>query len=240
MQEIDATKINGPREGAVEPADKPLAGLDTDNSSAAVEAQAERVRVYVDGFNLYYGLHDKYDRKYLWLDLRALAMRYLRAGQVLNGVHYFTARRRVGEAAKANQAVYLQALKLRGVDVVEGRFQEKPLECRSCGASWTSYEEKQTDVNLCLRLLEDAVERKFDVAMLVSADSDMVPAIRSVRRLQRSAKVIAMFPPARYSEAMKRAVHSHLRLSEARIRQSQLPQTVYGPGGTYSRPKHWA
>lgn len=239
MSGADATKINGPQEGAVEPADKPLTGLDSDNSSALAGAQAERVRVYVDGFNLYYGLHDKYDRRYLWLDLRALATRYLRDGQVLTGVHYFTARRRTGEAAKANQAVYLQALKLKGVEVVEGRFQEKPLECRSCGAAWTSYEEKQTDVNLCLRLLEDAVEERFDVAMLISADSDMVPAIRSVRRLRRSAKVIAMFPPARYSEDLKRAVHSYLRLSEARIRQSQLPQTVYGPGGTYNRPKHW-
>jgi hypothetical protein len=34
---------------------------------------------YVDGFNLYHGLHDKYGRRYLWLDLGHLVQR-LRPG----------------------------------------------------------------------------------------------------------------------------------------------------------------
>jgi len=40
-----------------------------------------RVTVYIDGFNLYFGLRDQYGRKYLWLDLQALAESLLRAGQ---------------------------------------------------------------------------------------------------------------------------------------------------------------
>ncbi|MGH3867164.1 MAG: hypothetical protein ACRDQ4_13670 [Pseudonocardiaceae bacterium] len=31
--------------------------------------------------------------------------------------------------------------------VVDGRFQQKSRHCRDCGAAWTVYEEKETDVN---------------------------------------------------------------------------------------------
>ena len=50
-----------------------------------------RVAVYVDGFNLYYGLRSKGWRRYYWLDLRRLSEQFLRAGQRLVLVRYFTA-----------------------------------------------------------------------------------------------------------------------------------------------------
>jgi hypothetical protein len=31
-----------------------------------------RVNCYIDGFNLYHGVHGEYGRKYLWLDVRAM------------------------------------------------------------------------------------------------------------------------------------------------------------------------
>lgn len=48
--------------------------------------------VYVDGFNLYYGLKSKGWRRFYWLDVRELSEKLLRAGQQLVGVRYFTAR----------------------------------------------------------------------------------------------------------------------------------------------------
>lgn len=47
-----------------------------------------RVAVYVDGFNLYFGLRERYGRKYLWLDLQVLAASLLRPGQSLERVRY--------------------------------------------------------------------------------------------------------------------------------------------------------
>ncbi len=43
----------------------------------------ERVKAYVDGFNLYHGLKTRHGRKYLWLDLQALAVRLLKPSQHL-------------------------------------------------------------------------------------------------------------------------------------------------------------
>jgi hypothetical protein len=66
----------------------------------------DRVKVYVDGFNLYHGLKAKHGRKYLWLDLQELAVRLLKPSQHLVGVEYFTARVRNQPAAEERQSVY--------------------------------------------------------------------------------------------------------------------------------------
>ena len=57
---------------------------------ATASHQPERLIVYVDGFNLYHGLHDDSGHSLLWLDLVKLAQR-LRPHQQLIGVKYFTA-----------------------------------------------------------------------------------------------------------------------------------------------------
>ena len=48
------------------------------------------VIAYVDGFNLYHGLHQAYGRRYLWLDLQHLVQRVRPHDQIL-AVRYFTA-----------------------------------------------------------------------------------------------------------------------------------------------------
>lgn len=232
-------KINDPLSGAVRPTDQPLAGYADEGSGLPPEKQVERVAVYVDGFNLYYGLHEKLGRRYLWLDLRALAAQFLQPNQRLTEVKYFTARRRNDPGGQANQGVYLGALRARGVKVVEGRFQEKQQECKGCGGGWTAYEEKQSDVSFCIQLLEDAVARVFDVALLITADSDMTPAVKAVRRQRPDAKLVALFPPARASGDLQRAVHASFRIGDAKIRQSQLPETVHTPARSYTRPAKW-
>ena len=55
------------------------------------KTMTRRVAVYVDGFNLYYGLRSKGWRRYYWLDLRRLSEQFLRARQRLVLVRYFTA-----------------------------------------------------------------------------------------------------------------------------------------------------
>src|SRR3989304_4835741 len=74
----------------------------------------ERVIVYIDGFNLYFGICDKGWRRYLWLDLPALATRLLTPGQQLVATKYFTARVRADPGKIRRQSTYLQALEARG------------------------------------------------------------------------------------------------------------------------------
>jgi uncharacterized LabA/DUF88 family protein len=166
----------------------------------------------------------------------------LRPGQTLEQITYFTARVRNDPEAQRRQSDYLDALASHSsrVSVVDGRFQEKLRRCRDCGAVWTVYEERETDVNIAAALIEDAVLDRYDTALLVSADSDLCPAIVTMKRLCPEKRIIAAFPPKRHSADLKRAVDGYLPLGDDKIRQAQLPTEVVNNAGiTLRRPKHW-
>ncbi|GAA0406823.1 hypothetical protein GCM10009530_68810 [Microbispora corallina] len=206
--------------------------------------EPERVGVYVDGFNLYYGLRSLAGRRYLWLDLSALARRLLKPGQELCAVRYFTAPVRGEPAALARQQTYQAALETLGVDIVLGRFQERRDRCRLCGTSRRSYEEKQSDAALASAIVADVALGAVDVVLLMSADSDLCAAVEAVRGVdaRRGAKtrVITVFPPGRRSDALRRASDAWFPVGEAVIRRAQLPPLVHGrDGAVYHRPAHW-
>lgn len=203
---------------------------------------SQRVAVYIDGFNLYFGMHEKYQRRYLWLDLASLASSFLKPGQQLVRTAYFTARVRNDPAAQANQGAYLSALRAHGgCDVVEGRFQHKMRTCLKCRHSYPHYEEKETDVSLATSLLEDAVTGVYDRAILVTADSDLGPAVRAVRRLRPQVAVVAAFPPARRSDDLRKQVHAVFTIGRDKLRDAQLPTSVTdaATGRVHVRPAHW-
>jgi uncharacterized LabA/DUF88 family protein len=199
--------------------------------------------VYVDGFNLYYGLKAGYGRKYHWLDLQLLASSLLRPGQELRAVHYFTARAFNNSESEGRQVTYLDALASHSpkVRLIEGRFQEKPQGCLNCGARWTAYEEKETDVNIAIALLEDAVLDAYDVAFIISGDSDLRPAVAAVKRVNPGKKVIAAFPPRRHSKDLAQAVDAYVSISTTKVRNAQLPPKIVTAAGIIlERPAHWS
>ncbi|RBQ18684.1 NYN domain-containing protein [Spongiactinospora rosea] len=203
--------------------------------------KSEAVAAYIDGFNLYHGIRP-YGRRYLWLDLEAMTRRLLRPHQRLASVRYFTAPIRNDPAAQTRQNAYLGALQAHtSVDIVLGRFQERRRQCHACGATWRTYEEKESDVAIALAMIEDAVRGGFDKILLVSGDSDFCVAVRAVRRLNPAVGVIVVFPPGRRSDVLGRAAHGRFFLGIDTIRRSQLPPLVPGPAGlTYTRPKSWS
>ena len=142
----------------------------------------ERLVACIDGFNLYHGLRDARLRSSRWLDLRGMCTSLLKPSQQLELVRYFTARVRRNPAAARRQSMYMDALlACGGIEIDFGHFLSSPTRCRSCGAVRHRQEEKRTDVNIAVRLLEDAYDDRFDTAMVVSGDSDLVPPIESVR-----------------------------------------------------------
>ncbi len=78
------------------------------------------------------------------------------------------------------QSAFIDALLARGdIEIDFGHFLSKPVTCRSCGSTWQKNEEKKTDVNIAVRLLEVAYDDRFDVAVVISGDSDLVPPIEA-------------------------------------------------------------
>ena len=142
----------------------------------------ERVIAYIDGFNLYHGLRDAKLKSSRWLDLRGVCESLLKPHQELVVVRYFTSIVRNKSGAR-RQNVYLDALRSRGdIQIDLGHLLPKTLTCSKCGYQHSTVEEKKTDVNIAVRLLEDAYDDQFDVGIVISADSDLAPPIQAVRR----------------------------------------------------------
>ena len=201
-------------------------------STTGATQGAERVSVYIDGFNLYFGLNDKGWRRYLWLDIPALATHLLKPHQSLVGVKYFTTR--VGAPAESvrRQTVFLDALGVRGgVEIVYGNFIYNNDGCDGCGRTWTRREEKQTDVNLAVHMMRDAHDDIFDTALLISGDSDLVPAVKEVRRIPPGRRVVAIWPPERRSTDLCNASSASMALGRGALVACQLPAIVSDPSG---------
>lgn len=200
----------------------------------------QRLTVYVDGFNLYHGIHDWTGRRLLWLDLHALAQS-LRPHQMLVGVKYFTAPVLDDPGAQSRQAHYIEGLtKLhRTVEVVNGRYERKPMECLRCQATWTSYEEKETDVNIATRIVADAYTGSSDSIIVVSGDSDLAPAVRVARKANPRLFVAAAFPPRRFSQELKDLMPASFHIGRSKVTKSQLPETFEAEGKTFQRPTSW-
>ncbi|KZS64625.1 NYN domain-containing protein [Mycobacterium ostraviense] len=157
----------------------------------------ERLAIYVDGFNLYHGLHDKWRCRYLWLDLGALG-RSIRPRSKLVKIKYFTAPVLNEPNALSRQSGYQAALVAHNpglIEVIQGRYQTKRKTCHACHRSWTEYEEKETDVNIAAHLVSDAAIGVSDAAIIISADSDLVPAVKAARAMNPSLFIAAAFPP---------------------------------------------
>jgi len=186
----------------------------------------------VDGFNVYHSLLDaeRVTRRSLHqLDVAGLCASYL---HVLPGrstqpaIVYFSAlahhleQRRPGQ--RARQVRYLSALRSAGVDVRLGRFKAKCLTCPLCGRRFTRYEEKETDVALGVHLVEFALQQSCDAVVLVSGDSDLLPALVAARRLAPSTTLAVALPFGRSNVALERAADLAFTIKPAAYARHQL------------------
>jgi len=209
-----------------------------------------RTIVYIDGYNLYYGLRDKFGRKYLWLDLTRFAMSLLSdTKQELAKAKYFTSADPGNTGSAQRQQTYWKALETcPALDLIRGKYREKPTrcascgaaeaECRSCGSKLIFKNEKMTDVNIATHLVGDAHNNAFDVAILVGGDTDLVPAVEAVVSLKK--RMIVAFPPNRQNNEMSDAATGSFILTEGKFKNAQFPSRVeVAPKIYVDRPDKW-
>ena len=211
---------------------------------AADSSLAQRVAVYVDGLNLYYGLKSRNWRRYYWLDVRRLAENVVRPGQSLAVVRYFTARvepQADDPERHIRQDTYLQALAtLPDLTIQYGHHLPKIVTCQRCGATRKTFEEKMTDVNIAMALLRDAMRNSFDTAIVISADSDLTGPINAVLRDYPAKRVVVAFPPNRNSVTLSRNATASFTLGRKLVNDSQLPPQVVKPNGyALHKPTRW-
>lgn len=183
-----------------------------------------RILVLIDGFNYYHKLKEyqqKYNKCVKWLDYKSLIESWLTDDDDKNNVaiYYFSALAtwRGADSVKRHKT-YIKALEKRGIKPVYGEFKEKKIHrCKSnekcidctCHPEHTKlvrHEEKNSDVNLAITLIEKTLKDEYDKCFILSADNDFASAICKALELNSGKKIIIQPPPlAQKSIPPKRA-----------------------------------
>jgi uncharacterized LabA/DUF88 family protein len=201
----------------------------------------ERVIAYVDGYNLYYGLRTKQWKWFYWLNIQLLLRHLLKPGQELEITKYFTTIVNDPVERHQRQAIFLEALQtLQNFEIYYGHFLSVPVTCHNCGHRHKTYHEKMTDVNITVELMTDAFQDRFDTALLVSADSDLVGPIKAVKHLFADKRVVVAFPPARSSSVLQRVAHGVYYIGRDKLSKSVFPnEVIKADGFILHRPDEW-
>ena len=213
--------------------------------SEAPSPSRDRI-VYIDGFNLYYGAVRGTPHK--WLNIEKY-FSLLRPDDDIQQIHYFTAP--IVGPTRPNQDVYLRAMAtLPLVDVVLGKFKKKRLVCgvKACAhigdRLFDALEEKRTDVNIGIYMLDDAYQNRCDTLILVSGDSDLVPALNMIKTRFPNKTLIVYVPtrnPIRGAAVeLRSAADKDRNLPLNLLALSQFPNRLPdGAGGFITKPAAW-
>jgi len=215
----------------------------------------KRAIVYIDGYNLYFGLLKGTCWK--WLDLWKFAEVLLDGRYELVEVRYFTAPIKthpVDLAASERQNAYVQAVStLPGVKITTGFYSKNKMrapyvseKCAECDVvedglvQVYKMEEKRSDVNLAVSAVVDAADDKADCFVFVTGDSDQVGAIEAIR--YKYDKTVVVFNPHEAGgKHLKRAASFFKHIPRDLPSQCQLPDAipVGTRGNSIRRPAAW-
>ncbi len=206
-----------------------------------------KTNVYVDGFSLYYGCVK--GTPYHWLDLAALC-RVSLPSNTIHRIRYFTARvqDRPDDPGQAQrQQIYIRALEtIPNLSVHYGHYLSHTMRMPLATPPVTGpravevikTEEKGSDVNIPTHLLVDGFEHDYDVAVIISNDSDLLLPIEVVRK-KLKLRVGILNPQKNPSWALKRASTFYNPIGTAMLRVSQFPSTLKDSHGTITKPAAW-
>src|SRR5690348_4030207 len=99
-------------------------------------------------------------------------------------------------------------------------------------------EEKGSDVNIAANLLLDAHLSRFDQAIIISNDSDLLAPIRFARR-NFNKRVGVLNPHRRPSQVLLREADFVRPIRVGAVAAAQFPEKMSDQNGTFVRPAKW-
>jgi uncharacterized LabA/DUF88 family protein len=204
--------------------------------------------VYVDGFNLYYGAVK--GTTYKWLNIYKLCKMLLPKNQITK-IKYFTAlvTARPKDMDQPNrQQIYLRALRTIPIlEIIYGHFLEhevmmpvaNPLPGEPKYKLMIKTEEKGSDVNIAAHMINDGYKGKYEVAVVLSNDSDLVEPIKIVRQ-ELNLPVIVLSPiPTHPSHELQKYATFMKPIRKGILSVSQFPSMMRDATGDFYKPPTW-
>ena len=203
--------------------------------------------VYVDGFNLYFGCVK--GTPYKWLNIAHLCD-VLLPGHQIERIKYFTARvhGRPGDPlGPLRQQTFLRALRtIKNIEIYFGHFLThqvmmplaQPVPGLPQFVRVIKTDEKGSDVNLATHLLHDGHLGRYEAAVVISGDSDLLSPVRFV--MQDLKKPVGVLNPQRRTcrvLAAQATFYKHVRRGV--LAACQFPVTMNDAKGTFHKPSTW-
>ncbi len=194
-----------------------------------------RVSFLIDGFNLYHSViqasRDLGGASTKWLNIHSLCSSYLPDfGKTakIGSVHYFTALPfYLNDGDKIRrQKDFNRCLESTGVDVKTAKFKSKDLFCKRCNQFTKTQEEKETDVAIAAKLFELLITDSADIVALVSGDTDLIPAARTVDHLYSRDNIRFILPYGRSNDEIKQLFPNSIDVKKERYIAHQFPDPV--------------
>jgi uncharacterized LabA/DUF88 family protein len=199
-----------------------------------------RVAFFIDGFNVYHALDEqKKYWKYKWLNYAKLATCYITTKDTVNNIFYFSALAYWNPEKVRRHNILISGLKHFGVEVILGEFKLKDKKCRSCHCLYQTYEEKQTDVNISIKLFQEAIYDNYDTAIIISGDSDLIPALKVVKTTFPTKQIGIIIPIGRRAESLKNTADFYMKMKEKHLASSQFDNPFDIGSDILQRPSHW-
>jgi len=205
-----------------------------------------RTSIYIDGFNFYY-LAVK-STPYKWLDFKEVFTKILHSENKIISINYFTAivDGKRDPRKPIRQQTYIRALKHYIPEFKEfyGEFKTKNVympRTKSRGKNKfvqvIKTEEKGSDVNLAVHLVNDAWKNEYDRAVVVSHDSDLLEAVRIVKHQCNKNIGVIILPNGNPSKDLIKESDFAVHLRNKVLANSCLPNPI--PGTKIMKPSSW-
>ncbi|MFQ5493726.1 MAG: NYN domain-containing protein [Candidatus Dojkabacteria bacterium] len=172
--------------------------------------EKEKVLAIIDGSNLYHKLKDLEIQSTGKFDYRGLIGWLARDRKVVS-VTYYVGAVRTKRSDKKGQQLRKGQQKLfshlgsqdQGIEVKTGYIMKTD----------GKYHEKGVDVHMAVDLLIGAYEDLYDTALIVSSDTDLIPAIQKVRQRKKKIEYIG------FSHAPSLGLQKHANISRLLIKE---------------------
>lgn len=214
----------------------------------------KKVNVYIDWFNLYHSLankikNDRWDSYLKWSNLKSLVWSYLKEDEELNQVYFFSAIPRWWREKVKRHKNYSRALDSTWIKIINWNFakisrsyKEQMRVIKFLLKEWIvdenieqyipklltyeTFEEKKTDVNMAIKILEDAFKWNYDNAIILSWDSDIIPSIESVKKNFRNKKFYSLLITWAKWKAMNNICDENYIIWYTKFRDHLFPMDV--------------
>ncbi|EJW21397.1 hypothetical protein IMCC14465_11930 [alpha proteobacterium IMCC14465] len=119
-------------------------------------------------------------------------------------------------------------------------LRKKNIKCKICEKEFSKHEEKETDVNIAVHMIDAAHSDEVDYFILISGDTDLSPAIKFIKENYPDKIIKIIAPPRRANSEMRRIGDRFRELRAHHLADNLFPEEIQTAKGMIIRPDKYA